>query len=156
MLCFAIALLPLLQLIPLPPWIWRKLPGRETIVTVFELVGGQSTWMPISMSPTATWLSFLSLLPPMAIFLGAVQLGYRERCWLGLVGISVGIVSAFLGLLQVAQGPSSRLRFFESNMNAGEAVGFFLNRNDFAALLYMVLLFAGSWATDIALKAVSW
>jgi hypothetical protein len=155
-LCFAIAVLPLLQLVPLPPWIWTKLPGREAIVSIFGLVGGQGNWMPVSVSPSATWLSFLSLLPPMAVFLGAIQLSYWERRRLSLVVISVGIVSAFLGLLQVAQGPSSPLRFFQSNMERGEAVGFFLNRNDFAALLYVVLLFAGPWAIYIALKAVSW
>ena len=155
MLCFAIALLPLLQLVPLPPWIWTRLPGRESIVAIFDLVGSQGNWMPISVSPSATWLSFLSLLPPMAIFLGAIQLGYRERRGLSVIVISVGIISAFLGLIQVAQGPTSPLRFFHITNNT-EAVGFFANRNDFAALLYAVLLFAGAWAIDIAFKAVSW
>jgi O-antigen ligase len=154
LLCFAIALLPLLQLVPLPPWIWTRLPGREAIVSIFKLVGGEGNWMPISVSPTATWLSFLSLLPPMAIFLGAIQLGYRERRRLSLVVISVGIISAFLGLIQVAQGPTSHLRFF-ATLNKTDAVGFFANRNDFAALLYVVLLFAGAWAIDIAIAGVS-
>ena len=155
MLCFAIALLPLLQLVPLPPWIWTKLPGRNAIVAVFELVGGQGNWMPISVSPNLTWLSFLSLLPPMAIFLGAIQLGYRERRGLSLVVISVGIISAFFGLIQIAQGPTSPLRFFTFT-DITEAVGFFANRNDFAALLYAVLPFAGAWAIDIAVRVVSW
>src|SRR5262249_26498733 len=97
----------------------------------------------------------LSLLPPMAIFLGAVQLGYRERRWLSLVVISVGIVSAFLGLIQAALGPAAPLRLYRVSNNT-EAVGLFANRNDFAALLYVVLLFAGSWAIDIAFKTVSW
>jgi O-antigen ligase len=155
MLCFAIALLPLLQLVPLPPWIWTKLPGREAILAIFNLVGGQGNWMPMSVSPNATWLSLLSLVPPMAIFLGAIQLGYRERRGLSLVVISVGIFSAFLGLIQVAQGPTSPLRFAAFTDNT-EAVGFFANRNDFAALLYMVLVFTAAWAIDIAFKAVSW
>jgi O-antigen ligase len=155
MLGFAIAVLPLLQLVPLPPWIWTKLPGREAIVAIFDLVGGQGNWMPISVSPNATWLSLLSLLPPMAIFFGAIQLGYRERRGLSLVVISVGIISAFLGLIQVAQGPTGQLRFYPTTSNT-EAVGFFANRNDFAALLYAVLLFVGAWAIDIAYKAVSW
>jgi O-antigen ligase len=155
MLCFAIALLPLLQLVPLPPWVWTRLPGREAIVSIFELAGGQGNWMPISVSPNLTWLSFLSLLPPMGIFLGTIQLSYRERRRLSLVVISVGIISAFLGLIQVAQGPSSHLRFF-AILNNIDAVGFFANRNDFAALLYVVLLFAGAWAIDIVVKSGSW
>jgi O-antigen ligase len=153
MLCFAIALLPLVQLVPLPPWIWTKLPGRETVVAIFGLVGGQGTWMPISVSPNATWQSLLSLVAPMAIFLGAVQLGYRERRWLSLVVISIGIISAFLGLIQLAQGPASSLVSFYATTNA---MGFFANRNDFAALLYMVLLFAAAWAIDTGFKTMSW
>ena len=72
MLCFAIVLLPLFQLVPLPPWIWTRLPGREGIEAIFELVGGQRNWMPVSVSPNATWLSFLSLVAPMTIFLGTI------------------------------------------------------------------------------------
>src|SRR5262249_16377799 len=134
MLCFTIALLPLLQLVPLPPWIWTKLPGRETVVAIFGLVGGQGSWMPISVSPNETWLSFLSLVAPMAIFLGTIQLGYQERRGLSLVVISVGIIGAFVGLIQVAQGPASPLRFF-AVVNKTEAMGFFSNRNEFAAFL---------------------
>ena len=153
--CFGLSLLPLLQLIPLPPSIWTKLPGRDEIANVFDLVGGGTPWMPISVSPHATWLSFLSLLPPMAIFIGTLQLGYRERRRLVLTFIAVGVVSAFLGLLQVAQGPGSALRFFAFTNNT-EAVGFFANRNHFAALLYVVLIFAAAWAIDVAFKYGSW
>jgi len=153
--CFVIALVPLIQLVPLPPWIWTRLPAREEMARVFDLVGGQTPWMPISVSPHATWLSFLSLLPPIAIFLAAIQLSYRERREATLVIVAVGVASAFLGLIQVAQGPTSALRFFEFTNNT-EAVGFFANRNHFAALLYAVLLFAAAWAIDVAFKNGSW
>src|ERR1700687_6053767 len=138
--CSAIALLPLIQLVPLPPWIWTNLPGREQMAKVFDVLEGPRPWMPMSVSPHATWLSFLSLLPPIAIFVAAIQLNYRERRGLSLGIIAVGIISAFLGLMQVAQGPASVLRFF-SITNDTEAVGFFANRNHFAALLCAVLLF---------------
>ena len=111
--------------------------------------------MPISVSPQATLLVLLSLIPPLAVFLGAVQLSYRERRWLSLVLIGVGIVSVFLGLIQVAQGPASGLRFFAFT-NPSEAVGFFANRNHFAAFIYCVILFAVAWtipaATDVGTK----
>ena len=105
----------------------------ETRRLAFEITGQAVPWMPISVSPQATLLVLLSLIPPLAVFLGAVQLSYRERRWLSLVLIGVGIVSVFLGLIQVAQGPASGLRFFEFT-NPSEAVGFFANRNHFAAL----------------------
>lgn len=71
-LCTAIAIVPLVQLVPLPPWLWTMLPGREEMTRVFGLLGHGLPWMPISVSPSSTWLSFLSLLPPMAIFLAAI------------------------------------------------------------------------------------
>ena len=53
--------------------------------------------------------------------------GHRERRLLSLVLLSVGIASVFLGLAQIAQGPSSSLRPFDYT-NDTEAVGFFANR----------------------------
>jgi O-antigen ligase len=154
--CFALALLPLMQLVPLPPWLWTSLPGREEMKKVFDLLGGGGTpWMPISVSPHLTWLSLLSLLPPMAIFLAAIQLNYRERRTLTLIIVAIGVVSVFVGLTQVAEGPASALRFFTIT-NDTEAVGFFANRNHYAAFLYVVLLFAAVWVIDVAFKIESW
>lgn len=66
--------------------------------------------------------------------------------------LGVGLVSVFLGLAQVAQGPYSPLRFM-GHTNGSEAVGFFANRNHYAAMLYVLTLFAGVWALDAAMKA---
>ena len=146
-LCLAIVALPLLQLVPLPPWIWTRLPHRDEIAGIFALVHQDLPWLPISVSPSLTWAGVLSLLPPFAVFLGVIQLGYRERRVLSLILVAVGIVSALLGLLQVAQGPSSPWRFFAVT-NPTEAVGFFANRNHLAALLNAVLLFGAAWASS--------
>lgn len=154
-ICSAVLLCPLLQLVPLPPWLWTRLPGGEEILAVVALVGDRLPWMPISVSPNDTWMSFLSLLPPAAIFLGVIQLGYRGRRRLSLIILAVGVISVFVGLAQVSQGPSSPLRFFAFT-NSTEPVGFFANRNHFAALLYTLLLLAAVWAIDIALKVESW
>jgi O-antigen ligase len=105
--------------------------------------------MPISLSPRATWLSALSLLPPVAIFLGTVLLGYRERRVLSLFLVITGTLSVFLGLAQVVEGPESSLRFFTIT-NPSEAVGFFANRNHFAAALYACTVFAAAWAVEAA------
>jgi O-antigen ligase len=155
MLCVGVAILPLMQLIPLPPWIWTRLPHREQIAGVFDLLNQDLPWLPISVAPSLTWASVLSLLPPFAVFLGVLQLGYRERRMLSLILIGLGILAAFLGLLQVAQGTSSPWRFFAVTNNS-EAVGFFANRNHLAALLYSVLLFGAAWAIDLAFSVGSW
>jgi O-antigen ligase len=154
LLCGALLLWPFLQLVPLPPLIWAALPGRKPEAAVFELLGGEVPWMPMSVSPQATWLSALSLFPPIAIFLGCALLDYRERRVMSQVVLSVGLVSVFLGLLQVSQGVSSPLRFFEFT-NPTEAVGFFANRNHLAALLYALTLIAAAWTINSTFDAQS-
>jgi hypothetical protein len=145
--CVAIVAIPLVQLVPLPPWVWTALPGRGPLAETFEILGQKLPWMPLSVVPHETWLSALSLIPPLGIFLAVLLLSYRERRWLSLVFLAVGVVSVFIGMIQVAQGVESPWRFFEFT-NASEAVGFFANRNHFAALLYVLFLFAVAWAVQ--------
>ncbi len=145
--CLAVAAVPLVQLIPLPPAVWTALPGREAAAETFALLGRDLPWMPMSVAPYETWLSALSLIPPIGLFLGTMLLGYGQRRLLIATVLAIGLVSVFFGLLQVAQGPESPLRFFEIT-NDSEAVGFFANRNHFAALLYALLLFAAAWAVN--------
>lgn len=147
--CTALALIPLLQLVPLPPWLWTALPGREVILESFTLANQELPWWPNSLAPHATWLGLVSLVVPLSIFLATIQLIRRERRILSLVVLAVGAVSVVLGLLQVAQGPNSPLRFFPFT-NPTEAVGFFANRNHFAALLYSLMLIAAAWTVHAA------
>ncbi len=142
--CLALVLLPLLQLVPLPPELWTLFPARHEIMAAMQLTSDSLPSMPLSLSPRDTWLSLLALLPPLALFLAVFQLGYTARRQLSLAIITFGLISVFLGLLQVGQGPASPLRFYEFT-NPTEAVGFFANRNHYSALLYSVTLFAAAW-----------
>jgi O-antigen ligase len=92
----------------------------------------------------------LGLVPTVAIFLGTLTLGHEERRLLSLVLIAMGVVSVFVGLMQLAGGADSVLRFYAVT-NTTEAVGFFANRNHFAALLYTALLFAFCWMADASI-----
>jgi len=142
--CLTLVLVPLIQLIPLPPGIWTNLPGRDVVASTMKLTFPDLPWMPLSLSPRSTWLGLLALLPPLAIFLIVQQLGYQARRHLSFMIIATGVISVFLGLLQLMQGPESSLRFFDFT-NLHEAVGFFANRNHYAALLYSILLFTAAW-----------
>src|SRR5258706_2438722 len=150
--CVALAGIPLIHLVPLPPTVWTALPNRQAVAEAFKLAGDDLPWMPISVSPEATWLSAVSLIPPVAVFLSTLLLGYAERRLMSLLVLSVGVISAFLGLVQVAQGPSSPLRFFAIT-NTTEPVGFFANRNHFSALLYSLILLTTCWAPDAIFRA---
>lgn len=150
-LIFALSmmLLPLLQLVPLPPELWTALPNRGALAESYRLLHQDLPWLPISVAPHATWASALSLLPPIAIFFSMALLELRERRLLSILVLVIAVLSVFVGLSQVAQGANSWLRFFEFT-NLSEAVGFFANRNHFAAFLYASLLFAAAWAVEAA------
>src|SRR5262245_51225680 len=47
----------LLQLIPLPPELWSRLPGRERIVESLTALNRELPWMPLSVAPHATLLA---------------------------------------------------------------------------------------------------
>lgn len=125
----------LVQLVPLPHELWSWLPARQEVVWSLELIGADRPWLPISVAPDTTWLALLSLIPALAVFAATLQLDYASRRQLVTAVVAFAAVSAVLGLLQVVQGPGSRLRPFEIT-NVNEAVGFFANRNHFAALMY--------------------
>jgi hypothetical protein len=144
LVCLLAAALPLAQLVPLPPSVWKQLPARADFESNLLAAGLEVGWLPLSVAPSLTWLSALALMPPMVVFLGILQLGYAERRRVSLLILITGLVGVVLGLLQVAQGPSSPLRFYAFT-NTGDAVGFFANRNHYAALLYCLLLIAAAW-----------
>lgn len=139
--CGAILVVPLIQLVPLPPAISTHLPGRAVVAEVHELIGRPPWWAPISLAPEATWLAGLSFLPALAIFLCTMTLDWRDRRRMSFALIAFAVISVFIGLIQLWQGPASPLRFFEIT-NPSDAVGFFANRNHFAALLYSATIFA--------------
>lgn len=146
----ALCALPFVQLVPLPASIWVLLPGRAIIAGTYALLGETLPVRPLTLSAASTWLSGLSLLPPLAIFLGTLMLGYRQRRMLSVVLIVVGVASVLLGLSQLAGGPSSGLRFYTIT-NRSDAVGFFANRNHFAALLYATMMLALYWMVETSI-----
>ena len=139
---------PLLQLIPLPPSLWSGLPGRGEIAIAFEAADIALPWLPISLSPRATWFALLSLVPATAVFLAMLSLKRRSRRIIILLIFFVVFASAVLDMLQVMGGQDSPLRFYEIT-SPDRAVGFFANGNHNAAFLYSSIPFATAWAVGI-------
>jgi hypothetical protein len=127
----------LLQFLPLPAAIWAALPGRAELAQNHAQLGLDTpAWLAWSTEPNASAATLRALLPALALLVLGVQLDddWRRRLlWLPLL---LALLSVPFGLLQVSQGTASELRFY-SPTNHHEAVGFFANRNHFAALLYV-------------------
>jgi O-antigen ligase len=147
--CLALVAVPLVQLIPLPPQLWTGLPLRDLTVQSLTLAGHDIGWRPLSLTPHATWQSLGALIPPIAIFVSVLLLSWRDRRRLVLGLLGLGLVSGFVGMVQVALGPGAPPIGFGLG-TPGEATGFFANRNHFAALLYSLLLFAAAFAINSA------
>jgi O-antigen ligase len=144
-------LLPLVQLIPLPPSWWSLLPGRELAAKIYLDAGVPTPWLPISLVPSATSRSAIALLPAVAIFAAMPMLGAPQRFRILLMGGFIVAASVGLDLLQMIGGPSSYLRFF-SDTNPERAVGFFANSNHNAAFLYCAIPFAAMWAKGLRVR----
>jgi O-antigen ligase len=130
--------LPLLQLLPLPPWLWSMLPGREALGAELQLAGVAPGWRPLSVNAPGTEQLLLSLLAPIAVFMGGGLLHGEQRRALVWGLLAFAAFCALLGLLQQLDGPQSEMYLYEIS-NRGSAVGMFANRNHLASLLAVSL-----------------
>jgi hypothetical protein len=135
LLCGMLAL-PFLQLIPMPPWLWSGIPGREEIASAYAAAGMALPWLPLSLDPSATWLGLLSLLPATAIFLAMLSLEQRPRRILIVLMLVFVFASVLLDMLQIIGGD-------------GRAVGLFANSNHNAAFLCCAIPFIAGWAIGL-------
>lgn len=133
-LLVALILFVALQLVPLPPGLWRSLPGREFYSGISEAAGLGHLWRPLSLSPSKTLNSLFSLTVPFAAIclVGIQSRRYRRKVVIVLAGLISA--SALWGLLQLSGSSNGPLYFYRIT-NEGLPVGLFANRNHQAAVL---------------------
>ena len=134
-----ILLVPLLQLVPLPPSIWMSLPGHEFERDAAQLLGTAGGFRSLSLDPDMTLRSLLALIPAAAMFLASLRLTAMESRYLLLLLVGIAVSSVLLGMLQVTAGAGSGLYLYESS-HQGLATAFFANRNhqgDFLVVSYL-------------------
>jgi hypothetical protein len=143
-----ILLLPLLQLIPLPPQLWQGIPGRDAARQLDQIMGWR-TWRPLSLDVEGTIRSFLELLIPAAVFSGCIFLNLSERIRLLWIVVAFALFGSILGIAQLVSAGS--LTPYPSS-HTGYPVGLFVNRNHNAALLLVAIALAGGLAAVQLLK----
>ncbi|WP_353227988.1 O-antigen ligase family protein [Novosphingobium sp.] len=137
--------LPMLQLVPLPPHIYAALPGRTLIIAIDHAVGNSAIWRPFSMSPTRTWNALWATMAPAAVLVLGAQLGAADLRRLLPVVLVLGMISAGLGIVQMVSDPHSPLYLYETT-TAGMPIGLFANRNHQAVFLATLLIMLATWA----------
>lgn len=140
-----IFLVPLLQLIPLPPDLWTTLPGRRVAVETLRIAGIEPGWAPLSLDPEATFRSLLWLVPPAALFLAVGDLETGARFRLAGVVLALCIASLILGGLQITDRDGG-LFASPAGGHTDLPIGFFANRNHQGIAMAAALPFAAAFA----------
>lgn len=139
----AAILLPLVQLVPLPPSLWTSLPGRDMLRAAAGMNGDVQPWRPWSMVPTMTINALSSLVVPTAVLYLLLTLDQAE--WRRIPGLCLIMIvaSAVMGALQASGATFDNPLINES---VGFVSGNFANRNHFALFLALGCLLAPVWA----------
>ena len=130
--------IPVLQLIPLPPFLWQALPGRKVEYDALALIGEQSDWRAWSLAPARTLSSLLSLGPPLLLLTMTSALNKDGRLALIWSIAIIAVATIFLGALQHGSGEESPLQFYGDMSHA--LLGFQANQNSTADLLLVALM----------------
>ncbi len=141
LLTVAIAL-ALLQLVPLPPAVWRALPGRVLLEEAATISGQAQPWRPWSMVPWATANAAASLVVPVAVLVLVLGLRADEQRLLPGLLLALAALSMLVGLLQFSGGGYTNTLV---NATPGTVSGTFANRNHFALSLALGCLLVPWW-----------
>lgn len=145
----ALAVLMLVQLVPLPPGVWTALPGRAPYTGIAPLMGIAQPWRPISLTPDLTANALAALIVPAAMLVGFAKLRDDQRRATIVVLIVLCFLSAVFGLAQFAGGKDSPLYLYQRTYE-GFPVGFLSNRNHQAALLSLLFPALRVWTLSPA------
>jgi O-antigen ligase len=104
-----VALLPWLQLLPLPQSWWLWSPARQSLAQDLGAAGVHDVATTWSLTPAATLRSALSLLPAIALFVWALGSDARVQRRLLVLCVALPIASLVLGFLQLGAPQDSLL-----------------------------------------------
>lgn len=130
--------LPILQLLPLPPGMWRGLPGREIVAESLDLIGAGQGWFPVSVDRNRTLVALSGLVAPLTV----LMLGWRleKAALLRLLQLLVllGLVNVFAGGAQLLSG--NEWANWYPGGKPDEIYGTFANHNSTGMFLIVALL----------------
>lgn len=136
--------IPLVYLIPIPYSLWEVLPGRANYLealAAYHSLTGNYPWLSFSMVPEKTVHAFLALIPLLAIFLATLTQSTNTLTNLTNVLITLACLESLLGIAQYTTQSTILFPFGAHNDQAAsaDAIGTYINRDHFVAMLYLVL-----------------
>lgn len=143
LLAALVLLLPIAQLIPLPPSVWQHLPGREVEAQSVAIAADPAHWMPLSMVPARTFTSLLAMICPVLLMIQVSRLEEGQRVWACVAVLGMAMASIMLGVLQLSRTGGLTWSLY-TEYHAGYLVGFHANRNAETDVLQIGLLALGA------------
>ena len=131
-------ILPLIQLIPLPPEVWTHLPGQSLRFDVLHLVGTAESWQSLSLTPAATAYTAVMGIFFSAFLVACISIPHRQFSFVVLTAIIIAVLGVVIGAFQFS-GAFPALNFHE-NAHTNVVVGFFANKNHMALILAATLV----------------
>lgn len=145
----ALAVLALVQFLPLPFALWRHLPGRGEAAVAVIMLGAPRGWATLSLGPWASLASLAWWIPALALFAATLRSDSPSAPTLARSVVGVALASAALALIQ--RGGESFYVYDITNVGAG--TGFFANANHQASFLLGALaLWAALFVSERAEK----
>jgi O-antigen ligase len=138
-----LALLFLIQLIPLPYELWASLPGRDLPAAVLQTASIGPEPRPLTLDRDRTVAAALALLAPLAMFLATAYASSKDRLILAWAVIGCAIASFALGALQLSAGSQAGTFSLYDSSHVGQPIGFFANSNHQADLMLIALVLVG-------------
>jgi len=129
----AVTALIALHLVPLPPFIWTALPGRELAVAAGEAAGIGQPWRPLTLVPYRGWNAFYAMIVPAAVVVLAVQVRREDHRRLAFLVIAAAFANAIWAIVQSVSGYAPWTYWFAVT-SYDTVTGLFSNRNHMAAL----------------------
>lgn len=132
-----------LQIIPLPPAIWLRLPGRSLFAEAANVAGQAQPWRPLAIVPGAAWNALSSLVVPLTTLTLASCLRSEESQRILSWILMLVVASMIWAMLQFAGLDLSDTLV---NQTSGAVSASFANRNHLALLLAIGCIVAPAWA----------
>ena len=146
-LVIASVFLPLVQLLPLPPTLWRSLPGREVVAQSLDIAGAAApSWYPVSLDRARTLIAFCGTIAPAAIIAVGSGLPIAGKLRLVWTFVLAAMAAFLLGAAQLVSANSSGL-LFPITPKADVLYATFANRNSTGLFFALAALACAFLAT---------
>jgi hypothetical protein len=150
-LLILIVLVPLLQLLPLPEWLWRMPAARAALQRDLVDAGIGALQFHWTLAPAATERDLLALLPPAALFVSALTFGSEAQRRMFWLAIGLTFASLLLAVAQIDGGKDGFLNLYPQWEPA--MGGVFANPNHQAAMVAVALVLTLALLLEVHAKA---